>query len=227
MGNAAGSGAKQLLCHPDALNLAQSLVQSIEFLELATVPNFQRCFAQHMRFTLPEDYWCAKARELGFSHATPLAIDTLQPRLDVREMCAADKCRAYGKNWTCPPHCGTLEECRTKMQRYSRGILLQTTGITEKLIDTKAYRRIEAQHLEQFHTFCDQIRVLHPDALCLGSGGCRICALCAYPESCRFPEKACSSMEGYGLLVSQVCKENGLAYHYGQRTVTYTACVLF
>ena len=180
-----------------------------------------------MRFSLPEDYWCAKAGELGFSQAAPLAIETLQPRPDVREMCAADKCRAYGKNWTCPPHCGTLDACHAKIHRYTRGILLQTTGATEKLIDTKAYRRIEGQHLEQFHQFCDQIRALHPDALCLGSGGCRICSNCAFPEPCRFPDKACSSMEGYGLLVSQVCRDNGLAYHYGERTVTYTACVLF
>ena len=25
-------------------------------------------------------------------------------------MCAADKCRSYGRNWCCPPHCGSLEE---------------------------------------------------------------------------------------------------------------------
>ena len=30
-----------------------------------------------------------------------------------------------------------------------------------------------------------------------------------------------------GLFVTQVCKYNGLAYYHGERTVTYTACVLF
>ena len=49
--------------------------------------------------------WIKKALELGFSQAAPLNIATLVPRQDVRDMCAADKCGAYGKNWTCPPHC--------------------------------------------------------------------------------------------------------------------------
>lgn len=227
VGNAAGSGAKMLACSSQELHLAQGLVKQVELIELASVPAFQRCFAQNMRFCSAQRYWCKKAIALGFSKAVPLDVGTLQPRQDVRDMCAADKCGAYGKNWTCPPHCGTLTECGTKMRRYARGILLQTVGVTEKIIDTKAYRRTEALHLEQFHTFCEQLRKFYPEALCLGSGGCRICAQCAFPEECRFPEKASSSMEGYGLFVTQVCQDNGLAYHYGERTVTYTACILF
>lgn len=171
--------------------------------------------------------WICKALEAGFSYAVPLDLSTLTPRQDVRNMCAADKCGAYGKNWTCPPHCGSLEDCAARIQGYARGILLQTVGTTEKAIDTKAYRRAEAQHLEAFHKFCEAVRNVYPHALCLGSGGCRICSKCAFPDPCRFPEKACSSMEGYGLFVTQVCRDNGLAYHHGERTVTYTACVLF
>lgn len=104
-------------------------------------------------------------------------------------MCVADQCGAYGKNWTCPPHYGSLAECGAKHQ---------------------SYRRTEARNLEQFYQFCDEIRVTCPAALCLGSGGCRICKQCAWPESCRFPEKACPSVEGYGLFVTQVCRDNGL-----------------
>ena len=171
--------------------------------------------------------WINLALELGFSQAAELDIATLIPKPEVRAMCAADTCRAYGKNWTCPPHCGTLEECDSQIRRCSRGILLQTVGQTEKPIDTRAYRRTEMQHLAQFHRLCEQVRKSHPEALCLGSGGCRICDRCAFPEPCRFPEKACSSMEGYGLFVTQVCRDNGLKYHYGEKTITYTACILW
>ena len=91
---------------------------------------------------MEQEQWIGKALELGFSAAAKLNIETLQPRQDVRDMCAADKCRAYGKNWTCPPYCGGLEACREKMHSYRQGILLQTVGQTEKTVDTKAYRRI-------------------------------------------------------------------------------------
>lgn len=171
--------------------------------------------------------WIDKALELGFTNAAELNVDTLRPAQSVRDMCAQDQCRAYGKNWTCPPHCGTLDQCEAQIRHFSRGILLQTVGKMEKTIDTRAYHLTEQRHLEQFHSFCKQVRQQHPDALCLGTGGCRICAECAYPKPCRFPEKACSSMEGYGLFVTQVCRDNGVKYNHGEKTVTYTACVLF
>ena len=173
------------------------------------------------------DRWVQKALELGFSAAAPLNPSTLKPLPAVRDMCAADKCRSYGKNWTCPPACGTLEACAEQMASHSSGILLQTTGHMEKRIDTQAYMETERRHLSLFRQFADLIRTEYPQALCLGAGGCRYCQSCAYPEPCRFPEKAYSSMEAYGLFVTQVCRDNGLPYYYGERTITYTACVLF
>ena len=55
--------------------------------------------------------WIKKAEEAGFTYAAELDPATLQTREMVREACAEDKCGAYGHNWTCPPECGTLEEC--------------------------------------------------------------------------------------------------------------------
>ncbi len=142
-------------------------------------------------------------------------------------MCEEDKCHAYNRNWTCPPNCGTIEECAEKMQAYEQGILLQTTGHMTKAIDSKCYRETEKRHLENFHRMVKEIRQIYPQALCLGAGGCRVCKTCAYPEPCRFPELAYSSMEGYGLFVTQVCRDNHIPYYHGERTITYTACILF
>ncbi len=171
--------------------------------------------------------FCKLAREMGFDEAKPLCISTLKPAAAVRDMCAEDKCRAYGKNWTCPPACGTLEECDARMRGYTHGILLQTVGVLRKRIDSRTIVETERKHLEQFRKFSDRVRERYPDALCLGAGGCRVCKTCAYPEPCRFPERALSSMEGYGLFVTQVCRDNDLPYHHGDGTITYTACVLF
>lgn len=171
--------------------------------------------------------WIEKAKEMGFDTAVPLDPGILTAREDVRAMCAADKCGAYGKNWTCPPACGTVEECQNRMRQYRRGILLQSVGHMTKTLDSKCYRETERRHLQNFHAFAEEIRKEYPGALCLGAGGCRICKQCAYPEPCRFPEKAVSSMEGYGLFVTQVCRDAGVPYYYGEKTITYTACVLY
>lgn len=171
--------------------------------------------------------WIERAKALGFDTAVPLDPQGLEAREDVRAMCAADKCGAYGKNWTCPPAIGTVAECQERMGRYQRGILLQTVGRMQKDIDSKCYRETERRHLENFRTLAEEIRTEYPAALCLGAGGCRVCKVCAYPEACRFPDKAVSSMEGYGLFVTQVCRDAGARYHHGEKTITYTACVLF
>lgn len=173
------------------------------------------------------DAFCNLAREIGFDEARPLDVSRLKPLEAVREMCAADKCRAYGRNWTCPPAIGTLEECEDQMQGYQCGILLQTVGHLKKPIDSRTIRDTERRHMDSFRVFSDKVREVFPDALCLGAGGCRVCKVCAYPEPCRFPDKALSSMEGYGLFVTQVCRDNDLPYYHGEGTIAYTACVLF
>ena len=173
------------------------------------------------------EMWIEKAKALGFDAAAPIDPGSLVAREDVRGMCADNKCRAYGKKWTCPPACGTLEQCQTRMHGYTRGLLLQSVGHMTKDIDSRCYRETEKRHKQQFEAFCRELRQVYPHALCLGAGGCRICAQCSYPQPCRFPEQAVSSMEAYGLFVTQVCRDAGVPYHYGPRTIAYSACVLF
>lgn len=50
VGNAAGSGAKMLACNKEELVHAQALTEKIEFIELASLPNFQHCFGMNMNF---------------------------------------------------------------------------------------------------------------------------------------------------------------------------------
>ncbi len=171
--------------------------------------------------------WIQRALEIGFDVAAPCDIATLKPMAEVRDMCRADKCQAYNKNWTCPPNCGSLEECDKKIRKHQHGILLQTVGHMTKDIDSRCYRETERRHMENFLNMVKAIRQEYPDALCLGAGGCRVCKKCAFPEPCRFPEQAYSSMEGYGLFVTQVCRDNGVPYHHGERTIAYSACILY
>jgi len=167
------------------------------------------------------------AREAGFTAAAPLNMAALAPQPAVRAMCASDRCHAYGKNWTCPPVCGTLDECAARMARYADGILLQTQGTLEDEFDYPGMQALEKAHLQALHRFADRLRGREPDALVLGAGGCRVCETCAYPDPCRFPGRACSSMEGYGLVVSDVCRASGIPYYYGRGTLCYSACCLF
>lgn len=142
-------------------------------------------------------------------------------------MCAADKCHQYNKNWTCPPGCGSLEECEGKVRRYQKGLIVQTVGELEDNMDGEGMMETEARHKEAFLRLMEDLKKDYPDLLAIGAGCCTRCKTCTYPDApCRFPDKKVSSMEAYGMLVSQICKDNSLPYYYGDCTIAYTSCFL-
>ena len=167
-----------------------------------------------------------QAKLCGFTAAGALDPGTINLRDEVRAMCAEQKCHAYGHIWTCPPACGTLDECRARIAKYSAGIIVQTTGQLEDSMDYETMMDTSDVHKENFRKFVEVVRQEYPDALCLSAGGCTVCSKCNYPEPCRFPEKAFSSMEGYGMVVSDVCSDNNIPYYYGQNTITFVGCYL-
>ena len=155
------------------------------------------------------------ADEAGFSCA-PLDPSSLVPDPAVRAMCAEDRCRRYGASWSCPPACGSLETLGRRMHRYSDGILLVSVIPVEGDFDIEGIREGDILHKKCCDTLVRQVRTFCPDILPLASGSCTRCAKCTYPDApCRFPDNTFASMEAYGMLVTQVCQANGLAYYYG------------
>ena len=167
------------------------------------------------------------AKELGFSSAGELNVEALRFLPEVRQMCAADRCHAYGKCWTCPPHCGELDEVAQKARRYRRGILVQSTGQMEDDFDVDCMMDTEKLQKERFYKLVKQIKADFPNCMPMASGACTLCKTCTCPdEPCRLPEDAISSMEAYGLVVSEICEQSGLPYYDGPQTITYTSCIL-
>lgn len=168
-----------------------------------------------------------KSKEMGFQSAASLEISTLKPLPEVRQMCASNSCGKYGQVWSCPPGCGELQECQERIGTYKAGMIVQTVADVEDSFDFEAMMEAEARHKENFERMRDWLRPYYPRLLPLGAGCCTCCRECTYPEApCRFPEKYIASMEAYGLLVSQVCQENGIPYYYGPQKISYTACFL-
>lgn len=167
------------------------------------------------------------AEELGFSHVGRLNVSALRFLPEVRDMCAADRCHNYGRCWTCPPHCGTLEEISARAARCTRGVLVQSTGQMEDDFDVECMLETERLQKERFQALTERVRQVEPTCLPMAAGACTICKTCTCPDApCRFPDRAVPSMEAYGLVVSDVCRESGLPYYYGPGTITYTSCIL-
>ena len=167
------------------------------------------------------------ALECGFTYAQPLNCAAMELRQEVRDMCAANTCGMYGKNRACPPACGTLEECREQVEAYREGIIVQTVGDLEDSMDFEGMMEAESRHKKQFYELAEKLRQVYPGLLPLGSGCCTICETCAGPEGeCRFPKKRISSLEAFGIVVSDLCKSSDMKYYYGPQKIAYTSCYL-
>ncbi|HIV13348.1 MAG TPA: hypothetical protein IAA63_09455 [Candidatus Pullilachnospira stercoravium] len=54
-----------------------------------------------------------------------------------------------------------------------------------------------------------------------------LCSECTYPEApCRFPDRSHGSIEGYGIMVSDLANQAGINYINGANTVTYFGALL-
>ena len=169
----------------------------------------------------------AFAKECGFTVAEDMDPKTLKFMPEVRDMCA-NGCRNYNRSWACPPANGSLEEWTKKASRFTKGILLQTVGDIEDTLDFEAIMEIAHTNAENFIRFTDQILDDGLDCLPLAVGGCTRCKTCTYPDApCRFPDRNFSSMEATGLMVNQVCSDNGVPYNYGKGKMAYTSCLLY
>lgn len=164
-------------------------------------------------------------RECGFKTMAVLDVSAIELQDEVRRMC--EKCNLYNTSWACPPACGDIETCHKRIERYKSSILVQTIAQLEDALDGEGMMEAERKHRENFARMYERLREFYPNMLALGAGGCNMCKKCTYPDApCRFPDKMTSSMEGYGMLVTQVCTAAGLRYYYGPMTIAYCGCFL-
>lgn len=147
-----------------------------------------------------------------------------------RDICASNTCGGYGKCWMCPPDIGPVEELMKQVQRYSFGLLYQTIGQLEDSFDLEGINEATRVHTRTSQKLQQLIAPrMEEEFLHLSCGGCHLCERCAKQDDqpCRQPDRALSSMEGYGIDVYNTTKGTGLKYINGPDTVTYFGMVLF
>jgi predicted metal-binding protein len=186
--------------------------------------NAQNCLALVMQMM---ENLITKALEAGFDAAGALDCSTIILRPAAREACKENKCGRFGKSWSCPPGCGSLDECASSIRRYAKGLIAQTVGKLEDEFDGEGMMAAAHRHAQRFRYFSQELRKEYPGMLAIGSESCSICDLCSYPDApCRDPLGANSPMEAFGVMVSDICRANGMEYYHGKGTITFTGCFL-
>lgn len=171
------------------------------------------------------------ALELKASHAGIVDSSQIKFHEDFRKACEKNVCRMYDTNWMGPPAIGPINELMDKARQYKKGLLIQTAHQLTSSFDYKGMIAAGKLHEEIFRRILDTVKNKYnlKDILPLNAGCCKICERCTYldGEKCRFPDKALSSVEAYGIDVMALEKSAGIPYYNGLNTVSYVGLILF
>ena len=167
---------------------------------------------------------CGAAKAVLMDHAQ-LVISPV-----FREICRSNSCGQYGRCWVCPPEIGEIDVLIQRLAPYKTILWYQSISKIEDSFDIegmldagRAHAQL-SQRINSALTNSSFSGFLH-----LSCGGCHLCERCAKQDQlpCRHPDRALSSLEGYGIDVYRTTKETPLSYINGKNTVTYFGAVFF
>ena len=167
---------------------------------------------------------------LGANKAGFIAVSDIPFDRELRKSCEMNYCGNYGKNWTCPPKLGEIDDLINQAKQYKTALVYQTLSSIEDSFDYEGMVAALKKHIQITDIITEYIRrEIDPVFLQLSAGGCPVCEICAAKENlpCRYPDKALASLEAYGIYVSQLAELSGMNYINGKNTVTYFGAYLF
>lgn len=169
------------------------------------------------------------ALEAGAKKAIVINGENIVMSASFRDICKTNACGKYNRCWMCPPDVGEIDHLMAEVRQYKHGLLYQTIAEIEDSFDIEGMQKAAKSHVHVGQRLEAFLMLQLGRHLHLSCGGCRVCERCAKLDglSCRDPERAMPSMEGYGIDVYNTCKPTPLKYINGQNTVTYFGIVLF
>jgi len=143
---------------------------------------------------------------------------------DIVKACQMNTCGYFNKCWTCPPAVGTLEELKEKILAFDSAFVFTTMGKLEDSFDFEGMQAAKEYHSRLTGEIHEKFGKTFP---VYGAGACTACTPCAYPQPCRFPDKAYLSVEAAGINVTELSRAAKIHYNNGKNTVTYFSMILF
>lgn len=166
--------------------------------------------------------------ELGIFQHGITTTDRIVFSEQIRDICEGNVCRMFGTTWACPPAVGNLKNCMESCLSYNSIMVFSSKY---DITDSFDWEGMVTAHKE-FKNVCDKLYTElikeTRDFLLLSNESCIRCKECTYPAlPCRFPDMLFPSIEGYGIIISDLAKAGGINYINGINTVTYFGAVLY
>ena len=136
------------------------------------------------------------AKEVGIENSAFMDAKDLVFEFEFRKYCEMNQCGNFGKNYGCPPDCGTPAEMKDKVKK---------------------------RHNAKIRIFINELEAKGIKGMAIMAGPCSACSPCAKVsgEPCGFPEKRASCLSAYGINVAELCKTCGLSWDHGKHKVGF------
>lgn len=169
------------------------------------------------------------ALDCGARGARYLPVSAVVTDPVFRRICEGNACGKFGRCYMCPPDIGPVETLMETIRQYPHAVLYQSVGTIEDSFDFEGMMEVGHAHCMLSQRIRERLEEILPGHLHLTGGGCHLCERCAKLDDlpCRYPEKALSSLEGYGIDVYRTSQATDLKYINGENTVTYFGIILF
>lgn len=165
----------------------------------------------------------SKILSLGASRVEQVLVKDIVFSPELRQRCKANKCGNYGKNWTCPPHVEEIHTLIQDLKVYKTALIFQCVYSLDNMDTVQAKNNYRKFFNKVVHIFS----ATEPQAKLLSVAGCHICEQCGAitNKPCQFPSIAYSSLEAYGIKVSELARISNMNLKNGDNSITYFGAV--
>ena len=146
----------------------------------------------------------------------------------IRFICEHE-CPMYGKTWACPPAVGTVEECTKKCRSYQNCLVISTATQVDDIGNIEQTLATRPEHEKITNQVRDMMRDQGVNPYILSTEACALCERCAYLDGlpCRLPGKMHPCVESHGINVLALLDQWGIAFQYGDNTVTWFSLLFY
>ncbi|MGN0399306.1 MAG: DUF2284 domain-containing protein [Blautia sp.] len=172
-----------------------------------------------------------RAEELGFEKMKFMKTEDLKFVPDFRKFCEQNDCGNYGKNYACPPVCGTPEAMEAKVKQYENALVFQSRTPVNNIFDDAETKAIKKIHTRKTLKAVEELKKggLPEDGTFIMCGPCNFCDVCkmAEGEACVKENMRFSCLSAYCIDAMKMAEHCQMDMEWNGSEVSFFSLYLF
>lgn len=169
--------------------------------------------------------------EAGFVKAAVIDTSALQFNYEFRQFCEANDCGNYGKNYGCPPYCGTPEEMENKIMQYRKALVFQSRNQVKDVMDPAEIKPLKKGHIQGTRRAMKRLEEagLKMDGFAIMCGPCNFCPTCAIQDGkpCPHEEVRASCLSAYCINATEMAHHCGMEIDWSGSMASFFSLYVF